>query len=395
MRRLRWVWPLPLAAFLILVPWALHSSRPARSVAIVVVDKTVPFPTYVEHRSLFWLLEHLKIEKREGGPYDPARDYLGAFPGAQPGEPPSRTVDLDEATARAAELLYLADTYGVYEEDLASGPAMKAALERSRKIYGGLEMEEARAVLAALEAGATVVAEFNTLGSPTPPAARSVLEQALGVRSTRWIGRYFPRLEDPEEVPGWLRRDWEREWSARWEFEGPGYVLIQEDAHCEVLRPGFEVRTVGLTLERERPVDPLLVRARDGTSYPYWFDVVELGDGTELLASFVWHLEPAGRQALSRRGLPERFPAVTRRRFPSGGSSYYFAGDFADNPLERARVPLAGYLEARALGEALKVAPSEAAFYWRFYVPMMERLLASVGTRSSRSAPKTFGGGGR
>lgn len=384
MERLRWLWPLALAAAFVLVPWGLHSLGPERRLAVVVLDKTVPFATYVEHRSLFWLLDHLKIVGPGGSRYDPSRDYLGAFPGPRPGDRPSRTADLTEDAVRAVDLLYLADTYGVYEGDLESGPAMKAALERSPKIYGGLSLAEAEAAARALDRGATVVAEFNTLGSPTEAPARSVLEAALGVRWTRWIGRYFPRLEDPDEVPQWLRRDWEREWSARWEFAGPGYVLLQDDAHCEVLLVGRHVEEVGLTLERERPVDALLREAADKTSYPYWFDLVEARPGTEVLASFWWHLTEAGRQRLERRGLPERFPAVTRKRSAAGGVAYYFGGDFADNPLERAPVPLAGYLWARRALEQLKIAPSEGAFYWRFYAPMMVRMLGELASRGDR-----------
>ncbi len=385
MGRLRWLWPLALAAALALGPRGLHALRPQRSLAIVVLDKTVPFPTYVEHRSLFWLLDHLKIVRPGGGRYDPSRDYLGAFPGPRPGDRPSRTVDLTEEAARAADLLYLADTYGVYEDDLESGPAMRAALERSPKVYGGLSLAEAEAAVRAVARGTTLVAEFNTLGSPTAPPARTALETALGVHWTRWMGRYFSRLEDRDEVPEWLRRDWEREWSARWEFTGPGYVLLRDDTHCEVLLPGRHVEEVGLTIERERPVDRLLAEAGDGTSYPYWFDLVEARPGTEVLASFSWHLTDAGRGRLERRGLPARFPAVTRKRSPSGGAAYYFAGDFADNPLERPPVPLAGYLRARRALERIKIAPSEGAFYWRFYAPMMTRLLDELASRGGRS----------
>ena len=72
------------------------------------------------------------------------------------------------------------------------------------------------------------------------------LEGALGVRWTRWIGRYFPRLEDKDEVPQWMRNDYEREWKRPWEFHGPGYVLVQDDVHCEVLRVEFEAERIGL-----------------------------------------------------------------------------------------------------------------------------------------------------
>jgi hypothetical protein len=257
---------------------------------------------------------------------------------------------------------------------------MAAALERSPRIYGGLTLAEARAASAALDAGKTLVAEFNTLGSPTGDDARTTLEAALGVRWSRWIGRYFSHLDDRDEVPQWMRNDYEREWKQPWRFTGPGYVLVQADEHCEVLRVGFEVEAIGLTIERERPVEAHLVDASDGVPYPYWFDVVVDTPEATRLASFAWHLEDAGRERLKARGLPERFPAVTRRAPPGGGVAWYFAGDFADNPLDARPVPFLGYLGFRHVVEGLKLAPSETAFYWRFYVPMMETILNDAGT---------------
>jgi len=375
MRSMRWWWPIPAIALAVLVPWACYTTRARERLDLVVLDKTVPFRTWIEHRSLFWLLDHDGIVTSSTDPYDLRSDYLGAYPPARAGDPPERTRDLAAQDVAGARLVYLADTYGVHALDLASGEAQKAALERSETIYGGLTVAEASAAAQAPRAGKTLVAEFNTLGSPTGAEARGLLEDALGVRWTRWIGRYFPRLDDASEVPAWMRRDYEREWRRPWEFAGPGYVLVQDDAHCEVLRVGLESEAIGLTIERERPVDPALADAADGVPYPYWFDVVETRDGTQRLASFRWRLTETGRQRLHARGLPERFPAVTRRLDPPSGPAWYFAGDFADNPMDARPIPFAGYAALRRAAERLKIAPSETAFYWTFYAPMMRSIV--------------------
>jgi hypothetical protein len=379
MKSLRWIWPILAVALAIVMPWACYERRPARALDLCVLDKTVPFRNWYEHRSLYWLLRHLKVVKADGTSYAWERDYLGAYPPPVAGDPPERTRDLTGEDVAQARLIYLADTYGVYRDDLKSGKRMQAALERSPVIYGGLTLDEARAAVAGLDAGKTLVAEFNTLGRPTGEEARSTLEAALGVRQTRWIGRYFSHLGDASEVPQWMRNDYEREWKKPWRFEGPGYVLVQADAHCEVLRVGFEVDTIGLTIERERPIDPDLARAADHVPYPYWFDIVEDTPETTRLASFVWHPKEAGRARLAARRLPARFPAVTRRVPRGGGAAWYFAGDFADNPLDPRPVPFAGYLAFRHFVEGLKLAPSETSFYWRFYVPMMESILNDAG----------------
>jgi hypothetical protein len=164
-----------------------------------------------------------------------------------------------------------------------------------------------------------------------------------------------------------------------WEFEGPGWVLTRDDINCEVLRVGQEIESIGLTLERAEPVDPLLEHAGDGVAYPYWFDIVVPETETEILARYRWHLLPAGEERMRARELPLELPAVTRRLHGTGRTpAYYFAGDFADNPMRDDPVPFAGYLTLRRWLEAVKLAPSEDGFYWRFYVPMMQELLDTV-----------------
>lgn len=377
MKTLRWVWPILMIVLILALSWAIYVFQPSRPLAIVVVDKTVPFETRVEHRSFFWLLNYLKVVRPDMKPYDLKRDYFGAFPGKVAGDPPEKITDLPVSAARQADLVYLADTYGVYSDDLRSKSDMKAALERSHRICGGLELEEVTAVEEAVMAGNTVIAEFNTLGSPTASEPRHRLESLLGVKWSEWIGRFFPMLEDTGEVPEWVRRDYEREWKRKWELTGPGYVLLQDDAHCEVLLVGAATERVGLTIEKTEPVAPVLKEARDHTAYPYWFDILTPQPGTHVIATFRWHLTAAGRERLRERGLPEEFPAVTTRT--SGrGTAYYFAGDFADNPMHDSAVPLAGYLTLRRWIEGGRIGASKQAFYWRFYAPMIEELLAEL-----------------
>ena len=383
---LRWTWPVLLLAALVLVPRGLYHVRDRTELNVVVLDKTVPFRLWLEHRSLFWAMRALGVVTAAGAPYDWEKDYLGAYPPETPGDPPERTRDLAAADLERADLLYIADTYGVYRDDLKSGEKMLAALERSPKVYGGLGLVEARAAEEYVRRGGLLVSEFNSLGSPTEDAPRETLQRTMGVYWTRWIGRFFTDLDSLDEVPQWMRRNYEREWNRPWTFTGPGYVLCYEDAHVEVLRVGPEVAARGLRLDRAASSDTTLERAADGILYPYWFDVVENAGDAEVLATFTWQPTEAGRARLTARGLPETFPAVTVKRYAGGGRAFYFAGDFADNPLETAEVPFAGYLTARRWIEGLKVAPSEHAFYWRFYLPLVDRLLRDAAIRRSGTA---------
>src|ERR1041384_6908653 len=99
MKTLRILWPFLIVFAAILVSWGAYITRPVRRLDIVVVDKTVPFEDRIEHRSFFWLLNQPRIRRPDGSAYVPARDYVGAFPGPEPGDPPARTTEL--AAARA------------------------------------------------------------------------------------------------------------------------------------------------------------------------------------------------------------------------------------------------------------------------------------------------------
>ena len=97
MRSLRWLWPILAATLLVLAPFACYATRPSRRVDLCVLDKTVPFQNWIEHRSLYWLLLHLNVVKADGTHYAFDRDYLGAYPPPVPGDPPARTRDLSAA----------------------------------------------------------------------------------------------------------------------------------------------------------------------------------------------------------------------------------------------------------------------------------------------------------
>ena len=379
MRKIRWLgFPL-VVGLLLLLPWILFHLGPSRTLSVVVLDKTVPFDTYLEHAGFFWLLDQYKIVQPSGARYDVRNDYLGATPGTEPGDPPANTRDLTEQAARQADLLYVIDTYGVYEEDLASGAEKKAALERSHKLYGGLTTQEARAIQSARRNGTVVVAEFNSMASPTGREAAAILEEVVGVRWTRWIGRYFPLLEDTDEVPQWLRDVCQRELGQAWTFRGPGYVLLQDDTRCEVLLAGTDSPSIGLTIEPEPEARKgVLRKAVPGTPYTFWFDLVIPGPQTEVLASYQWGLNGPGNDKLRRLGLPQRFPAVTRHRNAAGVPAYYFAGDFGDSTVGDGRVPLSGFVTLRRWLEKMRRIPSHQAFYYRFYVPLISGILAEA-----------------
>ena len=339
--------------------WLIRS----RSLHVVIVDKTVPFRNYREHAAIPWILHAMKVRAPSGDFLDPAHDYLGFDPETKTGH------DVTDRDLASADTLVVTDTYGVYAGDYEL-PDEHAALERSAKIYGGLTYAEATAIDAFAARGGLVLAEFNTFASPTESAARSRLEGLFGLRWTRWVVRYWTDLQDANEVPRWVGATYERVYHAPFGLTGAGLVFVHEDGDIVVLRDKDDLDTDVLTQERT-PTGAEFGLPERG-AFRYWIDVLE-NNGADVLYDHVIHATPAGQDKLAAHGLPLRFPAVTRR-----GVAYYFAGDFADSGVELGspeRAWLLGYRRARANGCG---GPGrDESSFWGFYVPIVERLLAS------------------
>ena len=364
--RLRaWLVRLPPVALLAVAwlwgPHLVWLARPKRNAKVVIVDKTVPFRNYREHAAFSWLLHALKVVAPTGRYYQEGRDYQGYDPIHRRGH------DLTSADLEDAEGLFIADTYGVYVGDYAR-PGDVAALERSPEIYGGLRADEATAIDAYARRGGLTIAEFNAFASPTEPGARATLEATFGLHWTKWVARYWEDLGNDEEVPQWLRRDYLRRYGVELEHHGSALVFVREDEDIVALRPGIDLQSDVLVMERTSAANPdWPARAR----YVYWLDVVEATTAT-VVYDYEIAVTDAGARQLAQHGLPTRFPAVLHGL----QHSWYFAGDFIDTATEMGDPERAGLLawRRRTRGEI----GADGAVLWGFYFPLLEQLLDPV-----------------
>lgn len=358
------------------VVWQL---LPDTSFAVLIVDKTVPTNTYREHLGPVWVLNHYKYrDPRLGRLLRADADYVGFGPR------PGHQFDIRPVphTARRYDLVYLADTYGVFTADFF-GEGTRG--ERSRLIYGGLQTEDLDALRPALASRTTLIAEFNTLADPTGDSARGRLSEILGLTWSGWAGRYYDNLDRDGEIPQWLVVGWERQSGRPWSFHGSGFALTHRDGRLVVLADG-ELVPGALRLEL-----PDSVARRFGTSrrevYQYWFDVVTPETGTRVLAEYRLPVTDRGRRVLDSAGIPERFPAMLQR--DDGPSRrYYFAGDWADYPDVPRVVRAFGWARARRLWAIVE--GGDARFFWAFYVPLLRSIVAE---QVSRVAPPAAGAG--
>ena len=349
-------------------PWALWHAAPVRPLDILVVDKTVAKPDYRKHAGLFWVLRHEKIvQRRTGQPLQDDRDYAG-YRHTPDGQP--RIVPIP---ARPTDLTYIADTYGVYEDDLQNRPLGL----RSRLVYGGMSLDEVRTVTRNLRPGATLVGEFNCVASPTTGQAREALSDALGVRWTGWIGRHFQYLDLTVDLPLWIPRTWKRQTGTPWRFHGPGYIFVKEQGRLVVLVDGIDAPRPALRITFDEDAAGRYGTVRRQT-YDYWFEVMTPRDGAEVIASFDLELTDAGRQKMRGVHVDRPFPAIVRTVRP-GYVAYYFAGDFADQRKVPESYRYKWLPKIRAwLGAEHR--DDQQAFYWRVYVPLMQRVIREAET---------------
>lgn len=351
-------------------PWVIWMLQPARPLDLLIIDKTVSVADYREHGGLTWLLRHEKITQRATGSLpQPDTDFAGMHYTATGA---TRVVPIPN---RPTDIAYITDAYGVYGE---TGPGGRPNL-----IYGGISAAEVRTIVRNLKPGATFVAEFNALASPTKREGREALERALGVRWTGWIGRHFDQLDISGDLPSWMPRTWKRQTGYPWRFRGPGYIFVSEKGRLVVLVEGLDTPAAAVTLEMSKEA-----QERYGTRkrivYDYWFDLVRPTAGSTVLASYKVLLTPSGRVKASEvpLGADGMIPAVVRTEM-RGYRAYYFAGDFADLKVVPGVERYRWYerFKARFSKEARD---DQTAFFWRIYIPMMRRILADAHARSER-----------
>src|SRR5690606_35283851 len=205
---------------IVALPFAFWFLQEKENLQVAIIDKTVPNESYREHHGLTWLLNHMGYLKNDDSAYQAGVDYFGFKPDEQ-----NESYELNEIPEDFGEtdFIYLADTYGVYQEDLAWNEQSQEAESGPSLVYGGLEMAEWQSIQNQVDAGdSDLVVEFNTLASPTSTEVRDTAADYLGIQPTGWSGRKFNELdEQQEEVPKWVVSRFE-ETGNSWNFAGAG-----------------------------------------------------------------------------------------------------------------------------------------------------------------------------
>ncbi len=355
-------WIIPALATLLIVSflampvaWLL---KPSHDLRVQIVDKTVPLTNYREHARLMWLLSQGKVKPPSGRLlWNKTRDYIGYDPVT------AENTEIADKDLENKDLLYIADTYGIYSLDYAVARNPVEHLELNPKIYGGLTASEIAVIERFVRAGGRLIAEFNSFASPTGGDVRRRMEKLLHLRWTGWVGRWQADLADHREIAEGIRRRWEAQFQRTWDLVGPGLIFVHDSGRVLVLREGLEVA-------RD---NPMYLRFHEAVlPYHYWFDVVIAERPEDVKATYTIEATEAGKKLLSHFGIPEVFPAVMHDdEFKYG----YFSGDFADQETSLDPPWLGGITTVRRWMASAGLIHDDMRLTWQVYVPSMEKML--------------------
>jgi hypothetical protein len=369
-----------------LLSFGIWYLTPSSSLGILVVNKTVPNQEYQEHQSIHWLLNHFKFTKQNGSVYDKSKDYLGFFPANTLEESKINdfsTFSTDEINKLLNEnqLIYFADTYGVYENDFK-----QAVLESpSKKVYGGMNQKDISFLKEAFQQEVDIIAEFNTIASPTRKDVRLEFENLADIKWTGWITRYFDELDTllNNDLPRWLIKAYVNQHDGVWGLAGPGMVFVHEHGTLEILRFGKDFKSnvpniVSTAKSQKRYEIPEIVK------YPYWIDVILVSSDFEVISYYDLLPTEAGIDKLREMGVPRYFPAAVVKE-NGKGKFYYFCGDFADNPVSGNSFRFFGVSKLWRMFLQAEDYSQRNSFFWNYYYPLMKNILKDSDARQDQN----------
>ena len=358
-----------------LISWVAWIYWPSHLLRVLIVDKTSSTPAGNERRSFNWILTYDKHLKPGGSEYSVKNDFRGFHPITQKQFALNGLEQISESRidslATRYDMVYFTDTYGVYWNDWST---MERPADQPPLLYGGLQRQDLLFLQSMKKERKLILTEFNFFASPTRDSVRWAAEQILDIHWTGWVGRYFSSLDTMnDELPRWAIQVYERQQKMLWPFHKSGIVLIHSSDTIVVLENGSH-------LEKEIPIiittadAQAQFRVSEEQPYSFWFDITLTGPANEVPAQYVLAVNPTGDSILARYRIPSRFPALIRQK--DAHRYYYFAGDFADNPiLDNWWAHFKGITWLKSFFYTKEDLSERKRFFWEYYLPMMSSIL--------------------
>jgi len=360
--------------------WLAWFFTPNKKLVVAIIDKTEINQKGQEHISLTWVLNNERLSKTTTKRYQVSNDYFGFFPEDNKkfrikGLERFSTEQLDQLSSDA-DVAYFTDTYGVYQNEWFG---QKNINERSPIIYGGMSEQDVEFLKDMKARHKLIVAEFNTIGSPTNEDNRNKFETLFGMHWTGWVARYFESFDTVvnKELPKWLINDYKSQHNNQWPFHKAGVAFVNTADQVVVLENGTHL------------TDPMphIITAVYGQQnlslpqsikYPFWFDVIspEL-PLNHVVSRFDISVNARGANELKQFNIPHTFPAVIMHE-DKDYRFYYFSGDFCDNPIGMGSSFFKGVSTFKWLFYNGEDDSERKGFFWNFYRPMMAHILENT-----------------
>jgi hypothetical protein len=359
---------------LVLIPsisYGIWLFYPKRNLDVLVIDKSVPDDSYQEHQSLFWVLEYSKYTKNDGELYRKDLDYQGFFPDNSADHGVINDLGkLSDSQIKekvsGMDLIYLADTYGVFENNFEK----ESREDFSKKIYGGMDESDLKLLREAGTQEKTIVAEFNSMASPTPKAIRSEFENMMGLKWTGWISRYFDEMDTlaNEDIPAWLISQYLQQHDNQWVSPGPALVFVRDDGRVEAF--SFQQDYLNkIPLIRTQRVNEHGFNLPEVVPYPDWFDIVLIEREYEVISYYDINPTADGLEKLREMGLPRFFPAAVYKE-NGKGRFYYLSGDFSDLRSDLGSAKFTGLPFLWRAYHIVSDHTDRQSFFWNYYFPL-------------------------
>lgn len=343
------------------------------------MDKTVLTSEGNEHRSFNWIMTNRKFYNLNGEQYKVSQDYMGFFPLEDykffVHDLREENEEQIDSMAEALDMVYFTDTYGIYELEWKQ---QDEVLDHSRLLYGGSDYNDVELMSKVFDKDKLVITEFNTIATPTPYGVRRAFEKKFKMNWTGWTGRYFISLDTVKnpEIPRWVIDNYKTQYDTTWHFKNSGLVFVHVTDSIVITETGPDVLEVLPII-----TTPKKYQERYGMDeflrYPFWFDIIYLPEESplEVISYYKLYTTPRGDSILDHHGIPTTFPAAVyqpgkNHRF------YYFAGDFADNPISFTGVNFKGVQYLSMFLYDNKDWMDRRKFFWNYYEPMITTILS-------------------
>jgi hypothetical protein len=264
------------------------------------------------------------------------------------------------------DVLYYADTYGVYMNDWFRGINKS---RKSRKLYGGLNNTDYLYLVEMQRRNRLCILEYNSFDYPTAPLEAYKTKERMGIEFSGWTGKYFATLDTAakgnDDFPIWMTQMYRKQYRKPWSFDKPGIVLLK-GSEIVVLEEGVHLKNAAPIITTDS-----VYRQKYGlpekVAFDGWFDVIDPLK-SKVISTYNLETTAVGDTLLFEKMLSAQFPAVITDTVNQ--RNYYFCGDFAANKVDFWSARFKGFGGIKGINYTEKDSDPRR-FFWLYYKPLI------------------------